>query len=803
MYSYEWDEETGGLLLKSSPLPFSKEPRPVYYKELDLLGFNQYWNYEKNDAYPYMWAESNNYFYRGRKVAMTKGGACYTVPEIVILEEPESNGNELQFVDIEAMVEKNKNIMGGLVQETIKNIYNKYVEYKDKINVFYVAFSGGKDSVVVLDLVQRALPHNVFKVLFGDTRMEFPDTYSIIEKVEDECVNKGIEFYKAQSKLVPLQTWSCFGPPSTSNRWCCSVHKTSPQIILLREITQEYNFTGMAFTGIRAAESLTRSEYDDISEGEKHQGQYSCHAILEWNSAELYIYIYANNLYLNETYKKGVSRAGCLVCPNSSGKNEYIKRKIYTKEVDAYLSKIASTSGKTTYSSTEMQSFIDAGYWRTRKTGRELRFGQDKFEIKSGEKIPTINVFLSDFEWIKWGKTIGEVSQVSETEYVICFADKLYTISINKETDKIVFRLINCYNTKDDIKFLSLFRSVIIKSLYCVGCGVCEAECKSHCIDMKNEINITDSCVHCYKCHDVCGHCLRYNSIRNKITEGKKMAGIDRYFSFGAREKWLEIFAKYEGGIDFWVTDGDGQVANKKKDAFLNFLKDANIVEYNKKADGDKYTKCLPTLFGKVIFKLGSQSSASWGLILSNLVYTPTYYWFVKNLDIGCNYTPDSLKFMLSEVMENDLKGLGKRNVVDSLKIMMCKTPLGMDGIFADIDVTEKISTSGNETITMNSLKRIAWKTPNQKVILYSLYRFAEACGDYYQFTLSRLLNHGIDSDGISPTEIFGIGREQMEKILNGLTINYPEFINATFTLDLDNINLKNDKTSADVLTLF
>lgn len=42
MYSYEWDEETGGLLLKSSPLPFSKEPRPVYYKELDLLGFNQY-----------------------------------------------------------------------------------------------------------------------------------------------------------------------------------------------------------------------------------------------------------------------------------------------------------------------------------------------------------------------------------------------------------------------------------------------------------------------------------------------------------------------------------------------------------------------------------------------------------------------------------------------------------------------------------------------------------------------------------------------------------------------------------------
>ena len=41
MYSYEWDKETGGLILNSSPLQFSKEPRPVYYKELDLLGFDK------------------------------------------------------------------------------------------------------------------------------------------------------------------------------------------------------------------------------------------------------------------------------------------------------------------------------------------------------------------------------------------------------------------------------------------------------------------------------------------------------------------------------------------------------------------------------------------------------------------------------------------------------------------------------------------------------------------------------------------------------------------------------------------
>ena len=108
MYSYTWDIETGGLLLNSSPLAFSKEPRPVYYEELDILGFDQIWNYEKNDAYTYMWAESNNYFYRGRLVAKTKGGSLYTAPEIILVEDPEPDGQPLRFVDIPAMAEKNR-----------------------------------------------------------------------------------------------------------------------------------------------------------------------------------------------------------------------------------------------------------------------------------------------------------------------------------------------------------------------------------------------------------------------------------------------------------------------------------------------------------------------------------------------------------------------------------------------------------------------------------------------------------------------------------------------------------------------
>ena len=97
-----------------------------------------------------MWAESNNYFYHGRKVAMTKGGSCYTPPEVVILEAPEPDGMPLRYVDIPAMVEKNRSIIEGLVQDTIKKVYNTYSEYQGKVDVFYVAFSGGKDSVVAV-----------------------------------------------------------------------------------------------------------------------------------------------------------------------------------------------------------------------------------------------------------------------------------------------------------------------------------------------------------------------------------------------------------------------------------------------------------------------------------------------------------------------------------------------------------------------------------------------------------------------------------------------------------------------------
>ena len=805
MYAYEWDSSTGGYILTPMPLAFSKEPRPVYYKELDILGFDKYWDYDKNDSFPYMWAEANNYYYRGRLVAKTKGGSLYTPPELVLIEDPEPEGYPLRFVDIPAMVDKNRQLMEQLVQETIKKIYNTFIEYQDKVDVFYVAFSGGKDSVVALDLVQRALPHNCFKVLFGDTGMEFPDTYETVEKIKQICAEEKIEFLQAKSKLKPENTWQIFGPPAVTIRWCCSVHKTTPQIMQLREVLQKPDFTGMAFTGVRGDESLSRSEYDAISYGGKHSGQYSCHPILEWNTAELFLYIYENGLTFNNAYKKGNTRAGCLVCPMSQGKHDYMKYKNYPDDTDLFINKIITTSGKN-FSKENYDRFVEQGYWRTRKSGRELSFGHDKhvFEIVKGQNVITVQ--KKNEYWKEWAKTIGQVTSLGDGEFSIAYEGKSYAIrTISTQEGGEQFTFPNIENSKSDIKFLSLFKSVIIKSVYCVNCGYCAAECKSGCIDMANGVHISNQCKHCFSCHDIYSHCLRYNSIKNRIG-AKVMTGLDRYYSFGIKENWLRVYFDYEGTSSFWKSDGDGEVPNKKKDAFLNFVKDAGLVDEDKSLKGKeyKYIKYKPNKFAEKMFSLGVDDESMWAYLMCNLVYaedSEEFRWFIKNIPFSETSTPESIKLRLDEVMENDKYGLGKRNICDALKSFLIKTPFGKQlGLGSVIDYEEKVSSNGRETITLNYFVRGSWKNPDEKVILYALYKFAEACGNYRQFTLTRLLDTSVESAGISPTQIFGLNRETMEKILNGLTFNYPDLIEARFTLGLDNITLKSDKTANEIL---
>ena len=776
MYSYDWDEETGGLLLNSAQQKMSKEPRPVYYKELDILGFDKYWNYAKDDSAPYMWAEANNYWYHGRKVASVKGGTLYTAPELVLLEEPEPDGKPLIPVNIPLMVAKNHTILEALVQDTIKKVFNIYISYRKKVDIFYVAFSGGKDSVVALDIVQRALPHNEFKVVFGNTDMEFPTTTELVQKLSRKCSDEGIEFLEAASNMTSKESWNIFGPPARKVRWCCTVHKTAPVINMLSDKFANGKLRCVMITGVRGDESVSRSGYDEMSMGKKMAGQYSFHPILEWSSAEIYLYIYSQGLLLNDAYKYGFNRVGCIMCPNSSEKHEYIKRQCFPELVDEYCERITQNSAKD-LSGDNAKIFLETGGWKSRLSGRELKFSEeDRFQLNETPAYLKFSVNKLNPVWKTWYKTMGIIEENSG-EIMLEYNGVWRKCRESEDKNGGLIEIENLGNSKNSIEFIFLFKSVLAKSQYCIFCKTCVAECPHRNISMSDgKITISDKCIKCHECLKILSGCLYYNSIRGSKAM-KSLKGINKYLSVGVDAEWINSF----------IDDNSFEPGNRKTDVMYGFMTDAGIVAKRKL-----------TSFGELITRMGTSDANSWALMLCNLAYTPAFQWYIKNIPFNETYYERQLDIDMGEDTPKKAKSEfwnGFKTILDTNEAFK-EIGLGIP------DITVKQTTAG-EKKSMNSLVRQPWQDPDPRVILYSLYKFAEACGDYYHFTLRRLLDHDVDSAGISPTQIFGTDSDSMQQILIGLSINYPEFINASFTLDLDKIDLVNTKSSSDVLELF
>lgn len=776
MYSYDWDEETGGLLLNSAQQKMSKEPRPVYYKELDILGFDKYWNYAKDDSAPYMWAEANNYWYHGRKVASVKGGTLYTAPELVLLEEPEPDGKPLIPVNIPLMVAKNHTILEALVQDTIKKVFNIYISYRKKVDIFYVAFSGGKDSVVALDIVQRALPHNEFKVVFGNTDMEFPTTTELVQKLSRKCSDEGIEFLEAASNMTSKESWNIFGPPARKVRWCCTVHKTAPVINMLSDKFANGKLRCVMITGVRGDESVSRSGYDEMSMGKKMAGQYSFHPILEWSSAEIYLYIYSQGLLLNDAYKYGFNRVGCIMCPNSSEKHEYIKRQCFPELVDEYCERITQNSAKD-LSGDNAKIFLETGGWKSRLSGRELKFSEeDRFQLNETPAYLKFTVNKLTPVWKTWYKTMGIIEENSG-EIMLEYNGVWRKCRESEDKNGGLIEIENLGNSKNSIEFIFLFKSVLAKSQYCIFCKTCVAECPHRNISMSDgKITISDKCIKCHECLKILSGCLYYNSIRGSKAM-KSLKGINKYLSVGVDAEWINSF----------IDDNSFEPGNRKTDVMYGFMTDAGIVAKRKL-----------TSFGELITRMGTSDANSWALMLCNLAYTPAFQWYIKNIPFNETYYERQLDIDMGEDTTKKAKSEfwnGFKTILDTNEAFK-EIGLGIP------DITVKQTTAG-EKKSMNSLVRQPWQDPDPRVILYSLYKFAEACGDYYHFTLRCLLDHDVDSAGISPTQIFGTDSDSMQQILIGLSINYPEFINASFTLDLDKIDLVNTKSSSDVLELF
>lgn len=775
MYSYTYDKKTGGILLNSSPTGFSKEPRPVYAPELDVLGFDKYWMYDKQIDRPYMWAEANNYYYRGKHVAKLKGGNIYNAPKIIIPNGnddkpvmPEPEGISLRPVDIETMVEANREMLEIIEQTTVKKILAVYTKYKDKLDCFHVAFSGGKDSFVLLDLVKKALPKGSFVVVFGDTGMEFPDTYEAIKKAKQQCAEDEIPFYIAKS-MDPKESWKMFGPPSRVLRWCCSVHKSTPQTLKLREVTGKNDFIGLDFVGVRAQESVARRTYKYENYSAKQKGQFSHNSILEWTSAEIWLYIYAQDLLINETYKKGNGRAGCLFCPMSGGTSDYLRRKSYPAEIDSYIDLIKNTYDGDKRKKSNIESYILNGGWNARKNGRELSNNIFRCIEKITNGMLTIIIAEPDSDWLEWIKTLGDVSG-GNGDYSVQFDGEYIHFSVKATKNGYIVSIPEVV-LKERPTFGKMFRQVFRKASYCKGCRVCETNCRNGCISFADGKVKINKCIRCHECHAIDSGCLLFHSLRHPQGGGNSMKSLNSFADHAPKSEWLRSFFELKEAFFSEHTLGPMMF-----DMFRRFLRDASLNEKNHF-----------TSFAELISQIGWETDTAQGLILINLVAeNPQLEWYASNFDVGRNYARQTVEDMLTAV---DVKPKDAKSIAKSYKRLV-ETPLGTSLHWGF--VTDE-----------GDLVRTKCSVSDPRVVLYGLFKFAENCKDYKEFTLATLLNDSIERDGISPTRIFGLDRDNMTPLLLGLSEKYPGFITAPFTYDLENITLAEDKSSQDVLDLF
>lgn len=221
-----------------------------------------------------------------------------------------------------------------------------------------ISFSGGKDSLTVLDLVRSIRPETV--ALFSNTGNEYVETVLYTRSVPNIIELKPVmPFVDKNGKKQVVKGnrvfWKCveiYGMPKSKDKStrhgnaCCSWLKEKP----LR-VWQKENNVDLVFTGLTSAESrqrmltLKRMGYYYYN---KQDSSYRCHPIHDWTEQEVWDYIYFKQLKYNPIYDMGIPRCGCRFCTAylswkettslyDVGDTKIIMRKLGFKPLDDFL----------------------------------------------------------------------------------------------------------------------------------------------------------------------------------------------------------------------------------------------------------------------------------------------------------------------------------------------------------------------------------------------------------------------------------------------------------------------------------
>jgi len=780
MYSYEWDQRTRGYRLTTQTGKFvASEIRPVFAEELALTGLEAQLVFDPSERRPLLWAKQNLYLYRGEEIAKlnkTRYGKPLDIEWKGALRgddgSPEGANTrrkvKLVPVDVGAMVAKNRSIITALVGDTLKRIKEMYDGYTGICDAVYIGFSGGKDSVVLLDLCHKVLPLDV-PVVFSDTDMELPDTYRVWEEIQSRY--EGRPFLKVSAKTPALENWRLFGPPSRSVRWCCSVHKSAPALIELKHRLCVTSVKAAAFLGVRGEESLSRFAYEDIGEGVKTSSQINLMPILEWGAHELWLYLLDNDLMINRAYRYGLSRVGCVMCPESSERYAWFVDAVYPEAIKPYGDAIIETSAKEFVSQEEAREFLGSSNWQARKSGVTLK----EHLSRPAEKIEGLNIEwrgagLNAASFLEWLKTVGNVFTDESDD---CFR----LVLRDGRSEGVSFKVCDSTNGAGKIRvsfvddaerkrLLPVLRTVLQKSVACVGCQACEAECPTgalHASDGRVVIDETE-CIYCLRCHSMDLGCWRYRSMRVPETSGSTLSGINVYKNFGLRTEFVSVYLAEREAFD--------QTAQlnraKQVPAVKAWFRQGLLMEAKTTA---------PTKLLDVFEKRGVEDSFAWDFVWMGLCnYAPVVKWLVCTLKMDVSYTDADLFDMLG----NDIRDVTKKGGMQALKNMLVSTPFGT-GENSVCELTKK----GKLTVGFTRRSR----SVDPLVVLYGLYIMAEKSGRG-TFTVRQMMAAEFDGEVVSPLAAFGIPPDEFKKQCMGLAAVYPDFIACSFTLGLDEVRL-------------